>query len=315
MQSGSELGMRRKIFGWLLCGALSLGNSSPALACAFHGYTPNPTLVDLLMMTEQVVIADIDPSHPNRYRLLEVLMGPHVPDIPITVSASVTGIISKNPSARVLLARDGAYGPWLMLTVLDTRLHHVLSQVIKRQSALINGGNEERLALFVSLLNDPSPDVHRLALQELDRAPYSALQKRPIPNIVGLKQDLETGDEGLMPIRVLLAGLTKDQSFKPFMMEELAMAVEGNVSYMGAYATALIELGGADAVQYLINAYLTDKAQPLDRRIKILQALSLQHKNADRKTRREIARGVAHELHQSPELKEPAARFFGFRTR
>jgi len=100
--------MRRKIFGWLLCGALSVSNSAPTLACAFYGYTPNPTLVDLHMMTEQVVIADIDPSQPNRYRLLEVLMGPHVSDIPITVSASVTKTISKNPSARVLLARDGA---------------------------------------------------------------------------------------------------------------------------------------------------------------------------------------------------------------
>ncbi len=315
MQSRSELGMRRKIFGWLLCGALSVSNSAPSLACAFHGYTPNPTLVDLLMMTEQVVIADIDPSQPNRYRLLEVLMGPHVSDIPITVSASVTKTISQNPSARVLLARDGPYGPWQMLKVLDNRLHHVLSHVIERQSALINGGDEERLTLFVSLLNDPSPDVHQLALQELDRAPYSALQKLIIPNIAGLKQEIETGDEGLMPIRVLLAGLTKDQSYKPFMMEELAMAVEGNVSYMGAYATALIELGGTDAVQYLIDEYLTDKAQPLDSRIKILEALSLQHKNAERKTRRAIARGVAHELHQSPELKEPATRFFGFRIR
>ncbi|MGB1178952.1 MAG: hypothetical protein ACPG4J_06775, partial [Lentibacter algarum] len=134
-----------------------MSNSAPSLACAFHGYTPNPTLVDLLMMTEQVVIADIDPSQPNRYRLLEVLMGPHVSDIPITVSASVTKTISQNPSARVLLARDGPYGPWQMLKVLDNRLHHVLSYVIERQSALINGGDEERLTLFVSLLNDPSP--------------------------------------------------------------------------------------------------------------------------------------------------------------
>lgn len=307
--------MKHKVFGWLLSGALSLSSVPPTLACAFHGYTPNPTLVDLLMMTEQVVIAELDPSQPNRYRPLEVLMGPDITDIPITVSTSIAKTLSTRPSARVLLARDGAYGPWVVLTVLDQRLHEVLSHVIERQSALINGGDEERLALFASLLNDSSDDVRRLSLQELDRVPYSALREVRLPSIANLKRDLETGDEGLMPIRILLAGLSQDQSFSPFLLEELDMAVNGDIAYMGAYATALIELNRQDAVLGILDRYVANKAQPLDRRTKILEALSIQHKTAPRQTRREIARGVASVLHHSPELKEPAARFFGFRIR
>jgi len=307
--------MRNSIYGALLSGLFSLGIAGSALSCAFHGYTPNPTLVDLLLATEQAIIAEPDPADPSQYKLVEVLMGPEVAEIPIPVSAATRKALSARSSARVLLARDGAYGPWMELTVLEHRLQSVLVQVAKRQAALLNGGDKDRLALFAKLLNDPSPDVRRLSLQELDRAPYSTLRNMRLPNIQNLKRDLETRDEDLMPIRILLAGLSQDQSFSRYLSQELETAVQSDTPYMGAYATALIELDGPTAVQTILEHYLSDRAQPLERRIKILEVMSIQHKAAPRKARREIARGVASILRQSPDLKEPAASLFGLRVR
>ncbi len=307
--------MTNKFLGLVFAGVLSLSLTQTALACAFHGYTPNPTLVDVLLTTEQVAVARLDPAQPSRYKLVEVLMGPDVSDIPLPVAKSVRKLLAARPSRSVLLARDGAYGPWLALTILDSRLHDVVKQVTQRQSALINGGDEKRLAFFAKLLNDPSPAVGRLALQELDRAPYSALRGVKLPNIQNLKRQLETGDEELMPVRILLAGLSRNQGYSHFLSDELDMAIEGNIPYMGAYATALIELGGAKAAQEIIDHHLKPQVLPFETRVKLLQALSVQHKASPRSTRRAIARGVAELLRSSPDLKEPAAQYFGFRIR
>ncbi|MBU2981642.1 hypothetical protein KO498_07410 [Lentibacter algarum] len=302
-----------KIFGWLLSGLFFLSSLQTTLACAFHGYNPNPTLVDVLLTTEQAVIARLDPANSQRYKVTEVLMGSEAPDIPVPVAANIRKTLAASPTNSILLARDGAYGPWMALTILDSRLQSVIKQVVHKQSAFNNGTGEARLAMFAKLVNDQSPAVRRLALQELDRAPYNALQRARLPKVQGLKQQLETGDEALMPIRVLLAGLTESQSFSGFMRDELDLAIKGDIAYMGAYATALVELEGKPAVEHLLQSHLSNKALPLTTRTKLLQALSIQHKTAPRATRRAIAQGVANLLHTSPELSESAAQFFGFR--
>lgn len=304
--------MRNRFFGWALSALLCLGSTNTSLACAFHGYTPNPTLVDVLLATEDIALLRLDPTNSNRYKLLEILSGAEVSEFPIPVTASIRKLLTERPSASLLVARDGAYGPWMALTILDPGFEKIVKKVVERQSELLIGGDDARVALFAKLLNSPNLAVNALALQELDRAPYSALRAARLPKLQNLKRELETGDEAFMPIRVLLAGLSRDQSLSSFLSEELDMAIEGNIPYMGAYATALIELNGKAAVRDILDRYLAPRALPLETRTKLLEALSVQHKAAPRATRREIAKGVAELLRTSPDLKEPAARFFGF---
>ena len=46
-----------------------------AWACAFHGYTPRPTLIDILYDSEQVILARPDTSNQSRFQPVEALAG------------------------------------------------------------------------------------------------------------------------------------------------------------------------------------------------------------------------------------------------
>ena len=72
-----------------------------ALACAFHGYTPDPTVVDHLLDTEQVIVARLDGARPGQYEPIEALMGPLTPGLSLTATATAKKRLSANPKATV----------------------------------------------------------------------------------------------------------------------------------------------------------------------------------------------------------------------
>lgn len=303
--------MTKTLRTWILGTVLTAASAPQALACAFHGYTPNPTLVDLLLATEQVVFAQLDPADPGQYSSVKTLVGPDAIDIPIAPDAATRQRLSRNPNETILLARDGAYGAWLELALLDPGYRRVIEDVMQNQSAWSYGDDAGRAALFARHVNDPNPELRRLALQELDRAPYATLQDLRLPPINGLKQDMRSGDPDLTPIRVLLAGLSGDQGFAPILQTDLDRAIQANVPYIGAYATALIELQGADGVDTLADRYISSKSLSFDTREKLLEALAIQYQTAPATTRNAITRNLAGLLRSSPELKEAASRQFG----
>ena len=303
--------MAHKIFGWILSGAIALNNG--ASACAFHGYTPNPTLVDVLLATEQAVIARPDPARPSRYIAVETLLGPEA-EVSLNIASQHRAPLSRSRDAVMLLARDGAYGPWVEVRLLDPGLRAIVGQVIKRQSAWVWGGDGARLAHFAAYVNDPNPKVRHLALRELDRAPYSDLRQLRLPEIRNLRRDLTGGEADLRPIRALLAGLSRDRAFGDLLAGELDAALRNDLPYMGAYATALIEQWGERGVQLIIARYLTAPRVSAAAKEKLLQALALQHKTARGSTRRMISREMAALLRAHPALEAPAARQFGYET-
>ncbi len=310
-----QLGMTKRTKLLVLTGVLGLSFGQNAGACAFHGYVPDPTLVDVLLATEQVVIARLDTTNPVQYAPVRALMGPDALDIPIAIDPTIRIRLSAAPAQRVLLARDGAYGPWLELAVLDDRYRSIIDHVLTQHSAWLLGDDQQRAQYFAGLVNDPNPDVRRLALQELDRAPYQVLKSLDRPIVQHLRQQLQSAPDDLTPIRILLAGLSEDRSYGPILSAGLQSAVSDDVSYLGAYATALIELDGPSAVDSLLDRYLASDTLTLETRQKLLQALAIQHKAAAPVTRRSISRGVAQLMQTSPDLREPIARQFGIRNR
>lgn len=302
---------RKSITAWVWSSIATLAPVQAALACAFHGYTPNPTAVDVLLGTEQIVIARPASSDPNRLAPVETLAGPPLSDIPVTVDTATQRRLAANADSTVLLARDGAYGPWLQIAVLDPRYRAVMDHVIARQSAWLNGNEAERLSFFAKLVNDPNPDVRRLALQELDRVSYSDLRDARVPMVRTLGQDIVKGDGDLKPIRILLAGLSGDATYSALLQSELAAAVPRDVPHLGAYATALVELDGQAGVAHILDNHLTDPTLLWGAREKLLQALAIQYRVAPGPTRRSIARGIAELSRSSPDMAEAAARQFG----
>ncbi|MEL6313592.1 MAG: hypothetical protein AAFQ60_06035 [Pseudomonadota bacterium] len=295
-----------------LATALAFGTAKTVAACEFHGYIPDPTLVDILLGTEHVVVARPDPADPSRYKPTEALIGPWDITIPLAVSDDIRMKLSGDEA--VLLAREEAYGPWLELAVMDPDFRAIVDQVMKRQSDWIYGEDAERFQMFAGLVNHPNPDIRELALRELDRADYIVLWGLSIPNVERLRREIEDVDDELRPIRILLAGLSGDQSYVDAIGDGLSRAVDLDLPYLGAYATALIELQGPKAVKAIVDTHFDPAAEPSDTYERLLEAFAIKNQTAKGMTRRAISQGVGQVLQASPELAGAAARQFGIRS-
>ncbi len=300
---------------WAQAGVVSLGFATSAVACAFHSYTPDPTLVDILMGSEHAVLAQPDPANPYYYTPVAALIGStDGVVIPDPLDDKTLARLKQNPSATVLFARDGPYGPWLKLAVLDDRYRAVIDTVIGRKDSWSLGGDEDRYQVFAGLVNDANPDIRRLALLELDRADYSLLREMRLPKVASLRADLEAGDPDLRPIRILLAGLSHDKRLVQIVSDGLDSAARRDVAYLGAYATALVELGGADSVGYIIERFLAPDALTVATREKIIEALAIHSQTGETPVKRAVRSGLTNLLGERPELAAAVARQFGFRS-
>ncbi|MCC1492257.1 hypothetical protein [Cognatishimia sp. F0-27] len=306
------MGKTKGTLGCVLAAMLALAAPDRGAACAFHGYTPDPTLVDRLLATEQVVIARLSGPDGQRYVPVETLLGPPVAEIPIAVDARTRARVAQNPAGTVLLARDGSYGPWMPVAVLDPGYRAVVEQVVARQSAWQLGRDRDRSRIFAKRLNDPNPALRHLALQEMDRMPYADLRALRLPRIVGLQQDVQTGDPELRPIRVLLAGLSGDRGYTPYLAGALDLAIARETPYLGAYATALIELEGRAGVAHVIGRITRNAQSDSVVTERLFEALALQYKSGPGAVRRSITRSVAELVRSNPAFEEVAARQFGF---
>lgn len=303
--------LNTRILTLALCALMSLTATSPARACAFHGYTPNPTFVDLLLATEHVVLAKLAQGNKREYAPVRTLLGPRVSEVPIGVSDMMHRELVTRPGAMALLARDGSYGPWVEIVALDTRYRELIEEIARKQPQWLLGRDADRVAFFAKRLNDPDPYIRELALREMDRAPYAILRRAQLPAVRGLRASLTEGDTDLKPVRILLAGLSRDDSFGALLHSKLDAAIVGDVAYIGAYVTALIELEGRGAVQALSSRYLVAGQDELTAE-KVLQAFAIQYRAGPRGLRSQIVREVAKAVRAAPELGDIAARQFGF---
>lgn len=298
------------LLGMVVAVGLSLGSAPIVQACAFHGYTPDPTLVDVLLATEEVVIARLSKGG-AQFEALETLAGPQVTQIGLRPSAQTRLAAQGRPGIEVLLARDGSYGPWQEVAVFEGAMAKALRAVLSQHGAWQSGDQRARVAFFARHLNATDPALRRLALREMDRAEYATLRKTALPQVAGLRRDLTQEDASLRPIRILLAGLSGDRRFVPVLTEALAKGVAARKPYLGAYATALIELEGTKGVDEISTRYLSNPNLAFDLREKLVQAFALQYHVAPADVRRSIARTVARLSRQDVGFAQSAARQFG----
>lgn len=294
---------------------LSAMLSTAAAACEFHTYAPDPTVVEMMLGSDHIVLARPDPSTPGVYRMTEALVGPLLSiELPVAPDRSTTSRLKASPNDAVLVVREDSYGPWTELGYVDASLRSVLDEVIEQRSAWIMGGDEDRFRMFAGLVNHPSEDVRSLALKELDRAPYGLLRKLRIPKIDGLIGDMAAGSEDLRPIRVLLTGLTAPAGGQAALTTALNDAVASDSPYIGAYVTALVELGGRTSADELSRKYLLDDRTSRETAEKIIEAMAIHSQSGSARVRSGVRKTVSNTLLLMPELAAATARQFGARS-
>ena len=155
--------------------AASLSASS-SLACAFHNFEPQITVVDQLLASKEIALTR--PSMDNtldslRYRPFRSIgsdLGSI--EIPQWVDAATVDKFAENPEGYVLFARE-TYGKWTRMANVDGEMVPVFQDVLIRLDRWRAGDAADRMTYFAAQLGHPDIRVHRLALRELDRVDYA----------------------------------------------------------------------------------------------------------------------------------------------
>lgn len=306
--------MIRFVSSSILAGLLFAASAN---ACGFHNYTPQPTLVNRLLVSDDIVLARVAPDNPFRFQAFEALEGDlDASEIPYLVDAATRRRLTLDANAAVLFARDGAYGPWKRLAFVDAAMAPVLKTVMENLPAWEVGGDVDRLRYFATLVGHPDDRIHRLALRELDLADYSLLRDLELdlePSRLLAQFDSPMESE-FKPIRILLLGLSGAEQQRTRLESGVASSVRTEGRYLGAFATALIELVGPEAITDLASAYLTDRDLPLVTRELLIEAISLHGQTGDPVMEDAISVAIESSLWVDPSLAGAVARRFGSRS-
>ncbi|MBB95200.1 MAG: hypothetical protein CML68_11450 [Rhodobacteraceae bacterium] len=172
---GETFGKRRVWSGLaaVVLACAGLGLSGQALACGFHATTPEKSAVDWLLEADQVVVARNTPENPFAYVPVDIIAGsgPEVA-IDMLVDSGTRRFLAMRPNAGVLFVHIPADGSWKRLAYLTSDYRQVVDKVLARKPDWTSGYTRERLAMFEALQIHPSAELRRLALLELDKAPY-----------------------------------------------------------------------------------------------------------------------------------------------
>ncbi|MEP2530065.1 hypothetical protein [Shimia sp.] len=287
-----------------------------AIPCGFHNYAPLPTLVDQLLGSDEIVLARSAPDNPFRFEAIEALEGPiGVSEIPYLVDSGTRRRLAIDANAAVLFARDGAYGPWQRLAFVDTPMASVLTVIMERLPAWKIGDDLGRFRFFAGLVGHPDDQIHKLALRELDQADYSILRALEVsidPQRLLVRIN-DPNEAQYRAIRLLLLGLSDDARLSARLERGIQSSVSSENRFLGAYATALIELAGPDAVASIAANYLTDRQLSLLSREVLIEAVALHSGSQDIALERSISKAVNTAIWLDPRLAGAAARQFGAR--
>jgi hypothetical protein len=286
------------------------------LACAFHNYAPGNGLVDRLMASEHIVLARPDPANPAAFAAVAALEGSvEEVAIPEPLDPETLARLQANPEDVVLFAREEAYGPWMRIAYLGPEFRGVVDEVMTRLPDWELGDDMGRFALFAARVNDPDPELAEAALREVDLADYSLLRQLPFPDVVGpvLAQIDDPAQTDLRPIRILLLGLSADPRAEDYLWPAFGRALTNEGAVLGAYATALIELGGAATADRIVREVLLNPDIPIETRELVVEAFALQSQSGTPGTGEVARAAIDAALVASPELAGPVARQFGMR--
>ncbi len=294
-----------------------VGLATSATSCGFHNYAPQPTLIDRLFGSDDIVLARPSPDNPFRYEAFKAFEGPlETVEIPFLVDSNTRTRFALNPEAAVLFARDGTYGPWQRIVFVDVAMAPVLDTIMAQLERWQYGEDLERFSYFATLIGHPDETIHKLALRELDQADYSILRQltlqvdkdRLLEPLNGLY------DVDFKAIRILLLGLSGEASLRPVLARGVEESLLADGRFLGAFATALIELEGPDAVAHLTSTYLTDRSVPLLARELIVEALALQSLTDQKDLQDTITQAIEGVLWIDADLSWAVARQFGARA-
>ena len=309
--------------------AFAMGRAEACMVCIPF---PLTTGADHLADAETVVLARENPGKPFTFIAVEILKGAlEEPGIDLFLNSATRRRLAQNPDRSVVLALRGRASPakaaawprrlddsppagaeWQHLGYATARYEALVRKIIAQApSWRADRTGRDRAAFFMPYLSDTDRLVRELAYLEVARAPYDQIRQAdafvPPTQVHDLLANPQFIEWHAFYILLLGVGASEDER-KSIWKSMRAQARHGGTTNLAAWATALIEIGRADAVGWLERTYLGAADRDPDAVLEIVKALSVQGTKGHPPLRARIAAAYMTLLDTHPALAGWVAR-------
>ena len=274
---------------------------------------PEATVTDQLLQASVVVLARENPDKPFSYVAVEVLKGElEDPRIDLFIDSTTRRRLALDSDQSVVLTFSGATNEWRSAGYA-TPLYKALAREILARAPTWNqwSHEENRATFFLPYLADADRFVRELAYLEVGRASYDTI-RRADPFVPAAQVRRFLADPLYLEwhaLYILLLGVEAKAEEKNMIRAELASRAQFNLTRnLSAWATALIEIDGEAAIDWLEAFYIGAPDRDPDAVLEIVKALSVQGTRQRSGLRRRIAESYGLLVQTHPSLAGWAAR-------
>ena len=292
----------------VFCGlVLFAGRAAACMVCIPF---PEDTATDLLQRAEVVVLARENPDKPFSYLAREVLKGElGQPAIDLFVDSRTRRRLALYPEQAMVLARGGTTGTWQVLGYATPAYEDIVRKILARAPAWRNP--EMRARFFMPYLAHEEQALHELAYLEVGRASYDTIREADV-YVPSERLYRFLSDRLYLEWRalyILLLGIDANPDEANAIRTSIAdMAQLNQKLNLSAWATALIEVDGVAAIEWLERHYLGWRERDPETVEEIVKALSVQGTSRRSQLRGRIAESYAVLIDTHPYLAGWAAR-------
>ena len=306
----------------VLIAGCSLLFAAPARACMVCIPFPEETVVDVLLGADVVVLARENPDKPFSYLAAEVIKGNlNNPEIDLFVTSSMRRRLNSNPQRYALLALQkksseasgsGSTGNWRPLGYANERYEKIARDVVTQSARWRDRQHAgERAAYFMPYLADADRNIHEIAYLEIGKAPYDTIREADgfvspdqISNFLSDPLYLEW-----QRLYILLLGFEAAPEEANLIRERMADLARYDTDFnLSAWATALIEVDGTDAIDWLQRHYLENPGRNSTIVLEAVKAMSVHGSRNPAPLRNRIAEAYAALVQAHPDLSGWVAR-------
>ncbi len=294
----------------MVCLAIWAGRAEACMVCIPF---PEDTATDQLLQADVVVLARENPDKPFSYIAVEVLKGElDDPRIDLFLDSRTRRRLALDPDECVLLTFGGRDNEWRFASYATAAYSALAGAILARESTFKQWGREENRAnFFIPYLADADHAVRELAYLEVGRASYDTIRRADAHVPPALVHSFLADTQYLEwhALYILLLGVDATADEKRVIRAELANRARFNQALnLGAWATALVEIDGAAAIDWLEATYLAVPERDPEIVLEIVKALSVQGARPRSGLRPRIAEGYSQLIQAHPSLAGEVAR-------
>ncbi len=273
LRSGRLLPASVLVLGLMLAG--------PALACLVCIPLPQRTLADRIVEDAVLALARPTNASPFVYAPQVYLRGAakeEAAPIPFLVDSSARRRIAADPEVFALVGRATPEADWELLAVMAPATVEMVREIVAQAEGWAGTAvSPDRFAYFAARHASPEPAIRALALAEISSFPYAQIRtiapQLTRAEIVQILRDPKMIEWA--PIHILLLGLSKDPADRDFVRAAYGAASRtASAAFLGAWATAYLEVDGAAALERIEADFVTDPERPKEQMTEIVRALS-----------------------------------------